>query len=130
MYVQNIINSVHAYDPNIKILIHTVTPQPIGDKFIATTYNIRNNYEAEKYNQELWNDMILSFDNPAENIYVIPTAAHFDTRNSTKTAVYNTDKFTPTFSEVLTDDVHPLPSGAQYIADAYYQAIYNLVLHA
>jgi hypothetical protein len=129
-----IADSVQEWDSNIKILLHTVTPQPDGDKFM-TEYGVDFKHpDRIKWCQEIWNEMIVDyFDSDemrARGVYVIPTAAHFDTRSSILTSTYYPDKFNPSYSEVLTSDIHPTATGAKYLADAMWMALYNLVFHS
>jgi hypothetical protein len=127
-YIQAIIDSVHAFDPAIKILLGTTTPQPLDDKWSTNYQNDGRHYEKFKYKQELQNDLLLSYENPLDNIYLLPTAAHFDTRSSIRTQAFYPDKFDPTYSEILTWDIHPTEIGGKYMADAVYQFLYNNVL--
>lgn len=126
--VQTIIDSVHEYDPNIKIFLHTVTPQSFDDAYMASQFQNGWSYEQHKYMQERWNEVILSKASVANKIWVVPTAAHFDSRNAIISSTVYPDKFTPTYSEVQTTDIHPTAAGAQYIADAMFQTLYSLGL--
>ncbi|RFM30019.1 SGNH/GDSL hydrolase family protein [Deminuibacter soli] len=128
----DLVESVLAFDPFIKVFLHTVTPTFAGSHFLSLYGGNFESYERAKYNQEVWNSFILSlFDTPAykaRGVIVVPTAAHFDVRSAILTQPYNTDKFNPSFTETLDYDIHPTQSGAKYIADAMYMAVYNIGL--
>jgi len=127
-YIQTIIDSIHAFDPTIKVLLGTVTPQPLDDKWSTNYQNDGRHYEKFKYKQELFNEMILTLANISTNIYLLPVAAHFDTRSAIKTQLYYPDKFDPTYSETQTRDIHPTEIGGKYMADSVYQFLYSMVL--
>lgn len=120
--VKNIISSIHEYDPTIKIILGTVTPQPEGDTFTSAQYGDDfKHYERCKYNQELWNDLLISElstdDMISKNVYIIPTSAHFDSRYSLKSKVIKPCKFDETYEEIIEIDIHPNEIGAKYMAD-------------
>lgn len=125
--INKVIDSVHAYDPAIKIILGLITPQPIDDRYLVTD-TLRINYEKNKYEQEKWNEMILGLHSPVNNVYVIPVNAHFDTRTGINTTTYYPDKFDLTYTEKQSLDIHPNLTGGKYIADTMYQFIYNKVL--
>jgi hypothetical protein len=127
-YIQHIIDSIKTYDPDIKILLSLVTCPPDTDVFEATTYNNGMSYVRFKKLQEEWNEMMLEFEDAANGVYIIPTSAHFNPETSMITTTYYPDKFNPGIAETYSSDHHPNATGIKYIADAYYQAMYNLVL--
>jgi len=125
-----IIASVLAWDPQIKILLNTVTPQSADDKFLSDYGADFKSYERSKLCQEIWNQAILdTFDTAAYRtlgVYVIPTAAHWDARFALKTGTFTPCKFNLGYAETMTNDIHPQTIGAEYIADVVWQTIYNI----
>jgi hypothetical protein len=127
-----IIDSVHAYSPTIKVCIHTMTPHMQDQNFLSTQ-NTFIHYQRAKYCQELFNEMVLTnFDTPemqAANVFVMPSGANYDTRSSLETATTHPDKFSPTYTETHSSSIHPNREiGAAYIADTMYNYVYNLGL--
>ncbi|MBB3108923.1 lysophospholipase L1-like esterase [Paenibacillus phyllosphaerae] len=115
-----VVNSIKRYDPNIAILLNTLTPQQANDNYLIN-YGKSAAYPAQvKTNQELWNQMLLdTFDTPqlrARNIYVLPTSANFNPQSD-----IISDKG-------LTISVHPTKAGAANIANVAGYALSNLLM--
>lgn len=127
--IRYIINSVHAYDSNIKVLLYLIPKQKADNNTISVGFSNFANYERVNHNIELFNEMMIENFGNDTNVYVIPSNVNFDSQNGYKTKTYQPDKFDGTIEEVWSGDIHPNDKGALYIADTLYQSIYNLVLH-
>lgn len=126
----HIFNSVHSFDPEIKIFVGTITPQPYPSKFMSDYGATWRTSNKVKYCQEIWNEFIINtFDTPvwkATGLYVMPTAAHFDTRTSLRSQTYHPCKFNTEYEEYWDFDIHPFSeTGGKYLGDAGAMAIYN-----
>jgi len=129
--VKHIVDSIKTYDSNIKILLHTVTPQTKDQVFFSKQGKMLH-YETAKYSQELFNESLLDLygddTSVANGIYVMPSSANFDTRFSILMGNYYPDKFNLDYMELHPYDVHPNSTGAKYIADTVYNYLYSVVI--
>lgn len=116
--IRKVIDSVHAYNPAIKILIRTINPQ--------AQVNVRweNSYESNfmragrmKFMQEHWNEAVLTNFDSVENVYVMHDGASLDTRFGINQESVNPVKFMPNYSETVTKDTHPNDVGSKQLAD-------------
>jgi hypothetical protein len=130
--IDGMINSIHAWDSNIVIMLHLVTPQQDSDSYMNTFSNTFLHGDRAKYCQEIWNDFILSnYDSDAmraSNVYVVATNANFDTRTGILTKTITPNKFDLTYQETVSSDVHPTATGAKYIADTARNFVINKVI--
>ena len=129
--MQEIITSIHAYNPNIKICIHTV-PSHKKDQNFFSSQNTFIHYERSKRAQELFNDMVLSNFDTTEmktvNTFVMPSGYNYDTRFALEEQLTYPNKFDNSYSEIHSYSIHPDRRGAKWIADTMYNYIYNLAL--
>lgn len=120
-YIDGIINSIHAWDPAIIIMLHLVPPQMDGDSFMDSYGATFLHSDRAKYCQEIWNDfMLINYSSDAmraANVYVAATNANFDTRVSTLSKTITPQKYNLSYTEQVSSDVHPSTVGAKYIAD-------------
>ncbi|WP_284185648.1 SGNH/GDSL hydrolase family protein [Latilactobacillus sakei] len=117
--IKQVIDSVYAYDPAIKILIRTINPQ--------AQVNVRweNSYESNfmragrmKLMQERWNTAVLNnFDGTIQNVAIMHDGASLDTRFGLNTEIINPVKFMPDYAETATKDTHPNDVGSKQLAD-------------
>lgn len=127
-----IVASIHAFDPAILIMLHLVTPQAEIDSFMNSYGTDFRHGDKAKYSQELWNEFMLTNYNTdamiANNVFVVATNAHFDSRYSIRTKTITPNKFDLTIVETVTTDVHPNDVGAKYIADVARNFIISKVI--
>ena len=117
--IRKVIDSVHAYDPSVRILIRLINPQA------QARVRWENSYESNfmrvgrmKYMQEHWNAAILNtFDNKLKNVTVMHDGSALDTRFGINTEVLNPVKFMPDYAETVTKDTHPNDVGSKQLAD-------------
>jgi hypothetical protein len=126
--IQHIINSVKAYNANIKILLYTIPKQIADNATIGSNWTNFSHYERVNHNIELFNSMLITEFSAQPNVYIMATGANFDSRTGFKMANYNPNKFNLSYVESHPNDIHPSDEGSNYIADTLYQAVYNLVL--
>lgn len=110
-YYNTMINSIKAYNPNVKIGLWLPPARGIGNNI---------NGQIEKNNALIMNEYLLKnfSDKESQNIYLIPTNVAIDPIND-----YNTSERTidSTHSIVtITDSVHPKASGYNKIGDVLY----------
>lgn len=117
-------NSIFAYDANINIMISLVTPQQQKDSFMRTYGTTANPWLTDsraKRSQEIWNQFILETYDTLEwknkGLNVMATNAHFNTEYGLLTREIAPVKFDNTIKQRITRDVHPTEVGAKYIAD-------------
>ncbi|MCD4961191.1 BppU family phage baseplate upper protein [Enterococcus casseliflavus] len=129
-----IYSSILAYSSVPKILINLVTPQQKNDAFMRTYGGSTNPWltdDRAKESQEVWNQFILdTYDTSewkAKGLYVMSTNAHFDTEHGLRTKTIKPVKFDQTITKIVTSDVHPSETGAQYIADTVRNAINGIL---
>lgn len=94
-YLRQAINSIHAYDPNIKIIINMPILGNTQDFFSNTYGTSINDYQFNRNMQDLGLRIVSEFDNDtdlANKIYVCPLHLNLDVNN-------------------LTDHVHPNDNG-------------------
>ncbi|MDF2802349.1 MAG: hypothetical protein K0S61_2252 [Anaerocolumna sp.] len=115
-----IINSVKAYDPNIKIGICLVIPPSKSQDAFATDNSQKNYYQKLKaYN--LSQALIAEFDNrQAENIYIIPINTMLDTVNNMQTTQVAVNARNSTLVTRQSNSVHPATSGYNQMSDGAY----------
>ncbi|HJA90859.1 MAG TPA: SGNH/GDSL hydrolase family protein [Candidatus Jeotgalibaca merdavium] len=122
--IQSIIDSVHSFDPTIKILVRTINPQAQNNVRWENSY--ADNFMRVgrlKYMQEKWNEAIINqFDNKT-NIIVLHDGASLDTRYGLNTETLTPVKFMPEIEEIVTKDTHPNQIGSKQLADVFAYAI-------
>ena len=127
-YWDAMIESIHSYNANIKIVLGLITPQKENDNF-SGNYNTLGG-DQYKRNQEIWNKMMLDhFDNDSyrnSNVFIVANHAHFDTRFSTKSQVVHPCKYLNDYTEEVTTSIHPNTVGAKYIGDSVRNIIIGL----
>lgn len=127
-------NSIFAYDANINIMISLVTPQQQKDSFMRTYGTAANPWLTDsraKRSQEIWNQFILeTYDTSSwknKGLNVMATNAHFNTEYGLLTKEISPVKFDSTVKQRITRDVHPTEVGAKYIADCVRNHINSLI---
>ena len=112
--LQTMINSIKAYNSNIKIGISLQCPPYLGE------YGNNNLYEHLRRNKD--NESVINAfkDKENNNIYIVPINSNLD-------AVYNFPMGTTVLNsrnsntiQNCTDDTHPANSGYYQISDSYY----------
>ena len=126
--VSNIISSIKAYNPNIKILVGLIPKQVEDNAFIGRYSTSFNNFERLNHNVELFNEMLLDLLSDMTNVHIVATNANFDSRISYRSANYYPDKFDAAYVEWSATDIHPNERGSDYIADTIYQTYNNVVI--
>ena len=126
--ILHIIDSVHLYDSNIKFLLYTLPNQPNNNNSIGEGFTTFNNYVRVNHNISLFNSMLINNFSNIANVIVIPSGVNFDSRTGIISENYYPNKFEPTYSESWAGDIHPSAEGSKYLADTFYQTIYNMVL--
>lgn len=116
--IGKVVQSVHSYDPAIKIYIRTLNPQA------QTNVRWENSYESNfmragrmKFMQEHWNEAVLTNFDSVENVYVMHDGASLDTRFGINQESVNPVKFMPDYAEKVTKDTHPNDVGSKQLAD-------------
>lgn len=117
--IRKVIDSVHAYDPSVRILIRLINPQA------QAMVRWENSYESNfmrvgrmKYMQEHWNAAILdAFDKKLKNVTVMHDGSALDTRFGINQESVNPVKFMPDYAETVTKDTHPNDVGSKQLAD-------------
>ncbi|MGH1746419.1 SGNH/GDSL hydrolase family protein [Enterococcus entomosocium] len=127
-------NSIFAYDANINIIISLVTPQQQKDSFMRTYGTAANPWLTDsraKRSQEIWNQFVLeTYDTLSwknKGLNVMATNAHFNTEYGLLTKEISPVKFDSTVKQRITRDVHPTEVGAKYIADCVRNHINSLI---
>lgn len=73
--IQAIIESIHKYDPQIKVLWHLILPGSTDQSKFESAYGMSQTAERYKRNTYLTNLEILKLAASMENVYVVPTNA-------------------------------------------------------
>ncbi|AEF25707.1 SGNH/GDSL hydrolase family protein [Streptococcus parauberis] len=120
-YVTDIINSIHAYDPNIKILLGTVPKQTSDNTFLGSYSTTYNHSERLNHNVEIFNEMLLEFESTS-NVFISPLNLNFNSSESYLTKNIIVDQISEA-SVPMASDLHPNITGTEYIARTVYQAI-------
>ena len=122
--IQSIIDSVHSFDPTIKILVRTINPQ--ANKNVRWENSYAENFMRVgrmKFMQEKWNESVIAvFDNKT-NIIVLHDGASLDTRYGLNTETLTPVKYMPEIIEKVTKDTHPNEIGSKQLADVFACAI-------
>ena len=112
--LQTMINSIKAYNSNIKIGISLQCPPYLGE------YGNNNLYEHLRRNKD--NESVINAfkDKESDNVFIVPINVNLD-------CVYNFPMATTTINsrnsntiQNCTDDTHPANSGYYQISDSYY----------
>lgn len=74
-YMDAMIESIHAFDPDIKVLWHLILPGSTDQKKFDAAYDMGQNAERYKINTYLANLEIIKHAEEMENVYVVPTNA-------------------------------------------------------
>ena len=126
--LQLVINSIKAYNSNIRVGIIQTFPPAISQD---ATGNLLNSsfYSLEQYYKkgiaEWWDILLAEYDTEAKRtaeIYLIGANAVIDRENDFATAMQNVDQYDTTQIEVQMDDVHPY-DGYNQVGDIYIGAI-------
>lgn len=125
-YIDTIIASAKAYNPDIKILLYLIVPNAPDDNVIADAWTFAGS-ERVKHNCDLFNEMILTNYSSDANVIIMPTNANFDRRYGFKSTTYHPVKFDNTITETDSSDIHPSVIGSKYIADTIANVIYYLM---
>lgn len=106
--MQSIINSIHEYDPDIKVIWHLILPGSTDEQKFKNAYELSQTAERYKRNTYLANLEIIKIAENMENVYVVPT-----------NAVLNTG----TMAASSHGAVHPSKQGYEEIATQLYSYI-------
>ena len=120
--VMFMVNSIHAYDPDIPVLVSLLTPPAyqdgfgyhnnkqnaaeIKDRFLQCNVNYIDNYEAE-----------------ASNLDIVELCFQFDREHDFSTALMRVSARNPAEMLVQTNNVHPSQYGYLHFADGYYNRL-------
>lgn len=118
--IQTMINSIHAYDANIKVGV-ALAPM-VNSQQDSWADGTNGGQDRKKFLIDLYERVIEKFkEREDEKIFIVPTNTCIDTVNNfiTKTIKVNSRKNGKT-KEVCADPIHPADSGYFQIADAYY----------
>lgn len=77
--MDSIIESIHEYDPDIKVIWNLVLPGSVEQKKFEIAYGIKQTADRYKRNTYLTNLEIVKHTAEMENVYVAPTNALMDT---------------------------------------------------
>ena len=81
-HMDKIIESIHSYDPNIKIVWNLISPGTADTEKFKLAYGEGQTVEQYKKNTYLTNLEIISRNSNKTNVYVAPTNAPLDTVNN------------------------------------------------
>lgn len=74
-----IINSIHEYDPDIKVIWHLILPGSTDEQKFKNAYELTQTAKRYKRNTYLANLEIIKIAESMENVYVVPTNAVLNT---------------------------------------------------
>lgn len=77
--MQSIINSIHEYDPDIKVIWHLILPGSTDEQKFKNAYELSQTAARYKRNTYLANLEIIKIAENMENVYVVPTNAVLNT---------------------------------------------------
>ncbi len=80
--MQHIIDSIHKYDPDIKVVWHLVLPGSTDEAKFKYAYEMSQTAERYKRNTYLTNLKIIELAEEMENVYVVPTNAALNTKEN------------------------------------------------
>ena len=106
--MQSIINSIHKYDPDIKVIWHLILPGSTDEQKFKNAYELSQTAERYKRNTYLANLEIIKIAENMENVYVVPT-----------NAVLNTNQMAASTHGAI----HPSKRGYEEIATQLYSYI-------
>jgi hypothetical protein len=120
-YYQHIVNSIHAYNANIRV--HCMMPLTCNCEGYA--WGIRNYNGAQEYRYNMINfgNAVIDMFDGSSKCYVIPTHVNFDKIYDFPMTEVNANDRTPIPVEVFNDNVHPNEYGYFCIADMVYADI-------
>lgn len=78
-HMQHILNSIHEYDPDIKVIWHLILPGSTDEQKFKNAYELSQTAERYKRNTYLANLEIIKIAENMENVYVVPTNAVLNT---------------------------------------------------
>lgn len=113
--IKTIIDSVHSWDSDIKILVHTITRHNDDDAYFMRNSNL--DVKVVNTSIERANKAVIDEFSSYHNVIIMDSCANYDTRYSIISKEYNPVKFDQSITERLACDVHPSEIGAKYIAD-------------
>ena len=121
-YLEPVIRSVHAYDPEICVMIATCQLGAGQDAFGNTFGAWISSRQYNDSMKTMLKEMLQYYDDDghkAENIYIVPIYAMLDTENSFDTAVEQVDSYSEETVERQTDALHPTAAGMNQVGDAF-----------
>jgi lysophospholipase L1-like esterase len=126
---ESIINSIHAYNPNIKVgVILPIPPNGSQDSFGADGPNAQTRFR-QKRNMMLWvRQCIKQFKNrQGSNVYVVPYSSSLDTLNNFPFQTGNINARNTKQINRLANALHPDYYGYWQMADSIYAWVKNVV---
>ena len=119
-HAQTIIDSIHEYDPNIKIGLMTVHP-PAGQDGCGSSYGANYSYRRALRNKLIWNkELVATYgDREDDNIFIVPSGCNYDNvNNCAKSASAPINARSSVTIQRSNDAVHPGSEGYQQFGDA------------
>lgn len=120
--VMTMVESVHAYDPDIPVLVTLLAPPAYQDGF-GYHDNKQNADEIKDRFLQCNANYITNYEDPTNNLDVIEIYFQFDRDHDYGTRMVAASARNPMEMLVQTNNVHPSIYGYLHFADAYYNRI-------
>lgn len=120
--VMTMVNSIHAYDANIPVLVTLLTPPAYQDGF-GYHNNKQNAAEIKDRFLQCNKNYITNYEDEAHNLDIVELCYQFDRDHDYGTALIPASARNPMEMLVQTNNVHPSQYGYLHFADAYYNRL-------
>ena len=116
------VNSIHAYDPDIPVLVTLLTPPAYQDGY-GYHNNKQNAAEIKDRFLQCNVNYIENYENEVSNLDIVELCFQFDREHDYSTALMRVSARNPAEMLVQTNNVHPSQYGYLHLADAYYNRL-------
>ena len=116
------VNSIHAYDPDIPVLV-TLLPPPAYQDGYGYHNNKQNAAEIKDRFLQCNVNYIENYENEVSNLDIVELCFQFDREHDYSTALMRVSARNPAEMLVQTNNVHPSQYGYLHFADAYYNRL-------
>ena len=120
--VMIMVNSIHAYDPDIPVLVTLLTPPAYQDGF-GYHNNKQNAAEIKDRFLQCNANYITNYEDEEHNLDIVELCFQFDRDHDYGTAMIPASARNPMEMLVQTNNVHPSQYGYLHFADAYYNRL-------
>lgn len=122
--LKQIVNSIHSYNSNIKILINTCHMLP--DNNDGCGINKQNVWQKRKQIRN-WNNTLVANFSTTDNVIIIPSHINLDTEYDYPSREEARNSRNPAIVNRIYENVHPSSYGYYHIADVDYAYFVNLI---